>query len=202
MKKELDYFTIEGAYGGYQEWFSDPMMKLSGCAAVTACDCCIYFDFYRGTNLYPYDRNSLTKKDYIQFGMVMKPYLKPRWSGIDRLEIYLDGFQKFLSDRGCNTIGMKSFAGSGTVSEARNVLMEQIDRGLPVPCLVLKHKNTNFKNYVWHWFLLTGYEVFEDQCMVKVVTYGSFHWLDLDELWNTGYRRKGGLILFEDKEGK
>lgn len=38
MKKELQYFKIEGAWGGSQEWFSDRMMRLGGCAAVTACD--------------------------------------------------------------------------------------------------------------------------------------------------------------------
>lgn len=201
MKKELDYFAIEGKYGGCQEWFSDPMMKLGGCAAVTACDCCIYFDLYKGMKLYPYSRERFTSKDYVQFGMLMKPYLKPRLSGIDKLEIYLEGFQKFLSDRGCDVIGIKPFSGDRTVSEARKVLIEQIDNGFPVPCLILKHKNPNLKDYVWHWFLITGYEVFEDQCIVKVVTYGDYRYFTLDELWNTGYRRKGGLILFEDKGG-
>ena len=42
MKKELQYFKIEEAWGGSQEWFSDRMMRLGGCAAVTACDSCIF----------------------------------------------------------------------------------------------------------------------------------------------------------------
>ena len=44
MQKELDYFTIEHSYGGNQDWFWDPMMKIGGCAALTACDSCIYLD--------------------------------------------------------------------------------------------------------------------------------------------------------------
>lgn len=48
MQKELDYFTIEHSYGGNQDWFWDPMMKIGGCAAVTACDSSIYFDCYKG----------------------------------------------------------------------------------------------------------------------------------------------------------
>ena len=56
MKKELQYFKIEEAWGGSQEWFSDRMMRLGGCAAVTACDSCIFFDLYKGTDLYPFDR--------------------------------------------------------------------------------------------------------------------------------------------------
>ena len=31
MRKELEYFRIENAYGGSQDWFGDPMMKLGGC---------------------------------------------------------------------------------------------------------------------------------------------------------------------------
>ena len=61
MQKELDYFMIEHSYGGNQEWFLDPMMKIGGCAAVTACDSSIYFDCYKGTEgLYPYEKTALT----------------------------------------------------------------------------------------------------------------------------------------------
>ena len=41
MKKELTYFNIEGEYGGNQNWFYDPMMRLGGCAAIATCDLCI-----------------------------------------------------------------------------------------------------------------------------------------------------------------
>ena len=78
MSKELEYFKIGSAYGGCQDWFSDYMMRIGGCGALTACDSCIYFDLYRGTQLYPYDVNRLTKADYIRFGIEMKPYLRPR----------------------------------------------------------------------------------------------------------------------------
>lgn len=196
MKKELDYFRIEGAYGGYQEWFPDFMMRIGGCAAVTACDSCIYFDLYKGTKLYPYELEQLTKKAFIRFGMVMKPYLRPRWSGIDRLEIYIDGVRNYLSDCGCDIIDMEPFYGNRDVAEAKQALKEQIDRGFPVPCLLLNHRNRALKDYEWHWFLLTGYEIFEDTCMVKAVTYGNWRWLDFDALWDTGCRRRGGLILY------
>ena len=86
MKKELDYFRIGQSYGGCQDWFPDFFMRMGGCAAA-ACESCIYSDKYRGIKgLYPYD--SLTKNDYINFAAIMKPYLKPRMSGIDTLEFY------------------------------------------------------------------------------------------------------------------
>ena len=32
-KKILDYFTIDGAVGGNQEWFKNVVMYIGGCAA-------------------------------------------------------------------------------------------------------------------------------------------------------------------------
>ena len=198
MQKELDYFTIEHSYGGNQDWFWDPMMKIGGCAALTACDSCIYLDCYKGTKgLYPFEKTALTRKDYVRFGMQMKPYLRPRRNGVDALEIYMEGFEKYLADRGCASIRMKPLAGTEAVSGAKDALAAQIDRGFPVPCLVLKHKNPMFKDYVWHWFLLTGYDTAGDSCMAKAVTYGEWQWLDMDELWDTGFEKKGGLILYD-----
>ena len=48
MRKELDYFWIDSAYGGIQDWFPERMMRLGGCAIVTACDSCIYLQKHRG----------------------------------------------------------------------------------------------------------------------------------------------------------
>ena len=68
MKKELTYFNIEGEYGGNQNWFYDPMMRLGGCAAIATCDLCIYLKRLKGyDNLYPFNTNSLKKEDYIKF---------------------------------------------------------------------------------------------------------------------------------------
>ena len=48
MKRELPYFSIEGAFGGSQEWFThDWWMQKGGCAAVTATDCSLYFSLYK-----------------------------------------------------------------------------------------------------------------------------------------------------------
>lgn len=201
MQKELDYFTIERSYGGNQDWFWDPMMKIGGCAALTACDSCIYLDCYKGMKgLCPFEKTAITKKDYQRFGMKMKPYLRPRRNGVDALDIYIDGFGRYLSDQGCSQVKMEAFPGTEKASWAKEALIAQIDSGLPLPCLVLKHKNPLFKDYVWHWFLLTGYDTAGESCMVKAVTYGEWQWLDMDELWDTGFEKKGGLILYHMDE--
>lgn len=199
MKKELDYFRIEGAYGGSQDWFTDYVMRMGGCAAAAACDSCIYFERHRGKKgLYPYDIANITKEDYIKFAMIMKPYLRPRLSGIDTLKLYMDGFSKYMADRCSRDIIMEPLDGSEPVEKAREALRQQINAGFPIPCLILHHRNRAFKNYDWHWFMLTGYESYEDTCMVKAATYGGFRWLDFGELWDTGYRKKGGLIIYKE----
>lgn len=199
MKKELDYFRIEGAYGGSQGWFTDYVMRMGGCAAAAACDSCIYFERYRGKKgLYPYDIANITKEDYIKFAMIMKPYLRPRLSGINTLKLYMDGFSKYMADRCSREIIMEPLDGSEPVEQAREALQQQINAGFPIPCLILHHRNKTFRNYDWHWFMLTGYESYEDTCMVKAATYGGFRWLDFGELWDTGYRKKGGLIIYKE----
>ena len=98
MKKELEYFAIEGAFGGNQDWFSNVVMNMGGCAAATACDSCIYFAKYMGMRaLYPYDINNLTKEDYKRFSQVMKPYIRPRVGGVRKLSWYVDGFSKYIA---------------------------------------------------------------------------------------------------------
>lgn len=201
-KKELDYFYIGKEYGSNQDWFRDPMMKFGGCAAVTACDTCIYLSRTRGKHhLYPFHADNLSKADYIAFSKIMKPYLKPRWGGIDKLEIYQEGLGAYLKDAGEQNLRMELFSGEESADNAKLRLKKQIDAGFPVPCLMLKHKNRAYKDYVWHWFLLTGYESIENaesSFMVKAVNYGEWEWLDFDGLWDTGYARRGGLILFHD----
>ena len=198
MKIELPYFKIGNSLGGQQDWFPEYMMRLGGCAAVTACDCSIYFELYKNlSGLYPFDKNNLTRADYVNFSNLMKPYLHPRWSGIDKLEIYIDGFTKFLRDRGENNLKLLPWDGHQDFRATHMVLKFQIDNGYPVPCLTLQHENPIMRDYVWHWFLLTGYENTEDNWRVKVVSYGVARWFDFDLLWDTGFANRGGLIVFQ-----
>ncbi|WP_455538205.1 hypothetical protein [Terrisporobacter sp.] len=201
MKKELKYFNIENYYGGNQNWFWDPTMRLGGCAAVTACDLCIYLDILDDSkHLYPFDVNSLKKSDYIKFSKVMKSYLRPRMSGINTLQLYIDGFNKYLADMNDKIIRMRPFDGRNSVDDAENIVINQIDKKIPIPFLLLKHKNPKLSDLVWHWFLIVGYEKTDDDFLVKIATYGGYRWILFNELWNTGYEEKGGMIIVNLQE--
>lgn len=195
MKKELDYFYIEGSYGGNQEWFGDFFFRLGGCGAETACEICIYYDKYFKTKLYPFDVDNLTKKDYSDFADIMKPYLHPRFSGIDKLSIFTEGFSRFLSERNAD-IKLTEFDGNSEYKEAEKELKAQIDKGLPVAYLCLKHSDKRFRDYEWHWFIINGYDERETGLFAKAVTYSEYEWLDFQRLWNTGRENRGGMVFF------
>lgn len=156
MKKELEYFMIDGEFGGNQDWFTNIVMNVGGCGAATACDSCIYLAKYIS------DVNEKYGTDY--------------------------------------QIDMEKFDGTGTAEEAEKIICEQIDKGLPVPYLMLRHLNVEkYKDFIWHWFLVVGYEKNEQGMWIDVATYGEKVRLDLMELWKTGCEEKGGIVIYELK---
>ena len=200
MLKELDYFWVGEEYGGRQSLLPDMIMRFAGCAAVTACDSLIYMTLYKNLkNLCPFSTDQLRGRDYVAFFKTVKPYLRPRLMGINRLEIFVAAFKKFLKEHGTFFLDVLPWSGDHDEQNTVDTIKQQIDRGFLIPYLLLHHKNPNFENYEWHWFLLTGYDEKPDgRFLVKAVTYGAYEWLDFAKLWNTGYDRKGGLILFKE----
>ena len=198
-KKELPYFHIDGGYGGNQSWFMDPWMHIGGCGALTMCDFLLYQAVCRGrTECYPFDPQHLSKHTYRKFGMGMKPYLRPRESGIKDLGTFIEGARIYLEDCEIEGFTMQRLDGDRPCEEAESAVREHIDRDLPVPMLLLKHQDKTFNFFEWHWFLLVGYEMREDSFYVKAATYGKEHWLDFRRLWDTGELEKGGLVLIDE----
>jgi len=197
--REIPFFKVENDFGGDQHKLDRFIMRKGGCAAVTACDCSIYFELYKNIHgLYPYDVKNISYKNYRQFSEIMMPYLRPRMMGINKLETYIDGFKKFLVKRGITQINFTAWHGEENISDTITKVKSTLDAGFPIPCLTLEHKNPDLKLYVWHWFLFTGYDD-ADKFFVKVTTYGESKTIDLAELWDTGFETKGGLILFDLK---
>jgi len=195
-KKELDYFHIDGYFGGSQSWFLDPWMHIGGCGALTMCDFLLYQAICRGRDdCDPFrekkmqgadghlDETRISKRDYRRFGMHMKPYLRPRETGIKDLATFMEGAKVYLE------------YGGRPYAEAEAAVIDRIDNDMPVPMLMLKHRNKQFDFFEWHWFLLVGYEKKQDAFRVKAATYGKAHWLDFLDFWDTGETERGGLVL-------
>lgn len=199
---ELEYFNIENSYGGNQRWMRDWWMHIGGCAALTTCDVLIYCALHRGRpELYPYDFRNLSRKEYKKFAMSMKLYLQPRKGGIKDIDTFIRELGIYLEDEAAEYIKLRALDGHESFNTAREALKNQIDSGMPAAYLMLKHEDKKFDFFEWHWFVVNGYEIKEDGFYIKVATYGSAHWLKLDELWDTGFDEKGGIVLF-DMENK
>lgn len=194
---ELPYFHIGHATGGSQEWMLDPWMKLGGCAALAAVDSCIYFTlFCKQKRLCPFDVHHLTKNLYRNFAAVMKPYLRPRYNGVSKLSLYVDGVNVYLRDRKNDQLGMKMFPTGKTYIDAEKALRGQLDQMLIVPFLLLNPVSEEWSDYRWHWFLLAGYRWEHERLFVKAITYGASQWLSFDGLWDTVHADNGGMILY------
>ena len=206
MKKELEHFYIGDSYGGNQEWFDTFMMRKGGCAVETACDMSIYLAMHKDVErIYPFSFGkvtTVTKENYVGFAYLMEPYLKPRLSGIDSPELYIKGYNKYLEMRRVENIDMYIFSGDEPYEDAVDIVRAQIDAGYPIPTLILNHQNKALHDYEWHWFLINGYDESDEGFLVKTVTYSSWKWIDLRELWDTGYSRKGGFVIYEILEDK
>jgi hypothetical protein len=197
VKRELEHFTIGDSYGGNQDWFPTFMMRIGGCGAETACDSSVYFALRRGlTKIAPENAAALSREEYVRFAYRMKPYLSPRRTGIDRLDIYIDGYARYLRDCGETRLTMTPLDGTEPFETAGDAIVRQIDLGCPVPTLVLNHSGKKLQDYVWHWFLINGYDETDGSFLVKAVTYSKYEWLDFQQLWNTGHERRGGLVLY------
>ncbi|MBQ3346711.1 MAG: hypothetical protein IJG51_04995 [Synergistaceae bacterium] len=195
QRKVLGYFTIEGAPGGNQDWLPEWEMNMGGCAAVTACDTCIFLsrkDEYR--SLYPFNPEKLSRSDFIKFASIMKPYLSPRYHGIDFLETYICGLYDYMASAKNTRIILEGVSANVPYDDFASAIMNQLDRNLPVPFLLLHHKNPKLDDFQWHWFNLAGYDDSDGETKILTVTYGEYQWFGLREIYETGYERRGGLI--------
>ena len=197
MKKELDYFRVDNWIGGNQDRVIDPILHFAGCAAIAASDSCVFLSRYFGrTALYPSPSDHLTKKEYTALLRRMKKYLHPQKYGIDNVRQFILGFRNYLNDAGESGLWAEEYSTHHSEADGITVIRRQIDSGILVPFLMLRNRDKSLSWYDWHWFLVTGYEDREDGFYIRVTTYGTHIWLALHRLWETGFDKKGGLVIY------
>ena len=198
-KKILDYFMIDGAPGGNQDNLIEWDMNRGGCGAVTACDVCMFLarqDKFR--TLYPFSTERFSNDDFIRFASIMKPFLYPRYHGIDFLETYICGFSDYMQSVHSSSLVLEGLSGNVPYDVFAQAVVSQIDRGFPVPYLMLMHHDPKLDDFNWHWFNLAGYEETDGDLHVMTVTYGEYLWFSLRHMWDTKNGRKGGIVrIFE-----
>lgn len=224
-EKNIDYFQIEGTPGGNQEWCTDFWMYLGGCGALAACDLSICLARNYGLKkCYPGDAWNLTRKDYVDFSMKMKPYIHPRVGGVTKLSMFTDGCGQYLKDCGYH-VEFETLDGDKSYEEAELFIKNALQRNLPVIYLMLRHRDKEFKDLNWHWFCITGYKVQTEEETIQSVmkqnkiqtadineakintvdkvylnyhTYGEALSVEFKRLWNTGMYKRGGIVAVKD----
>ena len=198
MIRVLPHYFIGEHCGIDQDWFPGFWMRIGGCGAVTACEICIYLARFRGRReLCPFDPKHITRADALAFGEIMRPYLHPRVSGIDKTEIFMDGFRAYLASRG-TALTMESLEGDAPYAAAETAARTRIDRGMPVAYLMLLHRDKALDDYMWHWFVLNGYEDGPEGFRVRALTFGEEKWMDFAHLWDTRRSPRGGMVLIQE----
>ena len=194
---ENAHFYIDGEYGGNQDRLRDPLMRMGGCGALTACDLCIDLALHHTVStLYPGDPAQIRRTDYAKFTKIMKPYLHPRLQGINTTQLWIDGFSAYLQDRGEHRIILTGMDQADTpIETAANAIARQLAANIPVPFLLLRTDKPALKDFNWHWFLLTGCRGSGGDMQVQTATYGERQWFPLTHLWHTPYTPKGGAVL-------
>ena len=201
-RKIIDYFTIDGAPGGNQDDLTEWDMNKGGCGAVTACDVCMLLAGRadKFTRLYPFNPHNISREDFKTFAHMMKPYLSPRYHGIDFLETYICGFYDYMNSVKTPALTLEGLSGSVDYDTFADAITDQLERDLPVPYLMLMHHDKALDDFNWHWFNLAGYEQTETGLNVMTVTYGEYLWFSLRNMWNTGHARKGGIIRIHERK--
>ena len=145
---------------------------------------------------WPYDPETLTKKEYVDFSMVMKPYIHPRMGGVAKVSLFTEGFGRYLNDRGFD-VQFAVCPGESSFEEAEAFIRDALKKNLPVPFLLLRHRDKSFKDLNWHWFMITGYDVRNERSFLKYHTYGEEQEIDFERLWSTGMYRRGGMAAIQ-----
>ena len=68
--------------------------------------------------LYPFDADDVKREEYVDFAHMMEDYLWPRFTGINKLSIYINGYVKYLRDTGEYRVDVSEFSGDHTCEEA------------------------------------------------------------------------------------
>ncbi len=199
MYKELDFLHVEGYYGGNQERFLLPMMRMGGCSTVCACHAAALLarkDPSRAA-LCPLPGLRVTEKEFFPFARKVFRYVHPMHRGMPETRLFEGAFSEYAGSVGVE-VSYRSLQGDAPWEEARDFFLDSIDRGLSVQFLMLHHSDPAFDEYLWHWFTLTGYERREGELSAVLSTLGRRRVVDFRRLWEVGdVDERGGMLVVE-----
>jgi hypothetical protein len=182
-------------YGGSQHWFPKKSHQLSGCGPVAAANITAYLSKFapdKFSTLYPY-KDTINKQDFIKHMIEIRKFVVPGMFGLTSVTQFSDNILAFCESRGVSLVP-HILGEQATMQEAIDFISEALHLKLPVAILVLKHPVKELEDYTWHWMTITNlrFDSENNKYYISVSTYGEFHEIDLDLLWNN--RRTKDII--------
>ena len=193
-KLNYDNFLIENKeyYGGNQEWYQTLFQKKAGCGPTTASTIIMYES-----------KKYYTKNEFISLMNTMWKYITPTLMGLNKIEYYEEGFNKFVKENNINLSEKvvlnisKNFDERPTIKELYEYLDSAIKKDHPVAFLNLD--NGSEKNLdEWHWVAIAGikFDEKEENLYATIVDEGVLKNINLS-LWINTSKRDGGFIYFK-----
>ncbi|MBK1809281.1 hypothetical protein JHL18_01305 [Clostridium sp. YIM B02505] len=182
-------------YGGSQHWFPKKHHQLSGCGPVAAANITAYLSKLapdKFSTLYPY-KDIINKQDFIEHMIEVRKFVVPGMFGLTSVTQFSDNILAFSESRGVSLVP-HILDEQANMQEAMDFILEALHLKLPVAILVLKHPVKELEDYTWHWMTITNlrFDSNNSKYYISVSTYGEFHEIDLDLLWNN--RRPKDII--------
>ncbi|QAA31955.1 hypothetical protein [Clostridium manihotivorum] len=182
-------------YGGNQYWFPKKAHQLSGCGPVAAANITAYLSKLapdKFNKLYPY-KDIINKNDFVEHMIEVRKYVIPGMFGLTSVEQFSENVLSFSQSRGVSLVP-HILDEQATMDNAIDFIYEALNLKLPIAILVLKHPVKELEDYTWHWMTITNLLINPktNKHYISISTYGEFHQIDLDLLWN--HRRPKDVI--------
>jgi hypothetical protein len=187
-------------YGGNQAWYPKYWARQAGCGATSAANIMSYLAETRTEYAKLYSQKSRLKNDYIHHMEVMFDYVKPGLMGVNHVDMYINGINKYAKSKGLflktNLLSIdKDTIDKRSKLELTEFVQKAMELDAPIAFLNLS-RGEELRLQNWHWITITSVQIEEDHIWAFASDEGIKRKFDL-QLWYMTSKMHGGLIFFE-----
>lgn len=200
-QQEKNYIPIiqEGDtqyYGGSQYWYPKFFHRQNSCGPVAAANtvaCLSNRQLCDQLSQFPCAAAAYTKDAFVKRMIEARKFVRPGLMGLTSIEQYGRQTADYAKSTGLKLIPVYGDQ-FDSVEEAWSFIENGLSSGCPVSFLLLMHKSTAFKDFLWHWMIITHLmkDPATDRSQIVISTWGERHVLDLHDLW-TNQGKKGNI---------
>ncbi len=174
-------------YGGNQDWYSTYFKRLAGCGPTTASTITMY-------ELNKSNYKNYSKKDFILLMNELWNYITPGMMGVDKVEKYQKGYNKYLKTSNLELSNSKilEFSNSG-IDDIKDYIEAALKLDHPIAFLNLNNGSEKQIDS-WHWTTIVSIEYINDNIIVEICDEGLLKKFNLTKWLNTS--SNGSLIYY------